>query len=129
MKYNPRQDRALRRTIRRSHNPRKSRKQQMKKIGVEQKVKKIANSFGNYGAVVELKDRPLVGDARKEPGVYRSVFTGEAKTARELIDKYYKPSHYPTRDTLTEQLGDSSKHSKLPTLLLGLVILYLIFFR
>jgi hypothetical protein len=122
LNYNSRQDRALRRKIRRSYSPRRSRRNLRKKIEVEQKVKRIANGLGYYGIV----EAPEISSTTST--TYTPKFSEEAATDRGLIDKYYRPAHYPTRDTLTE-LGSSEAPSKLPPLLLGLVILYLIFFR
>ena len=121
-RYNSRQDRALRRKVRRTYRPRNSRRNQRKKIGVEQKVKRIANGLGYYSVVVDAPDIP------SDTSTYTPKFSNATTNEKDLIDKYYRPAHYPTRDTLTE-LGSSNPPSKFPALLLGLVILYLIFFR
>lgn len=109
MKYSHREDREIRRRIRKSL-PYESRKKSKAKYAVDQKVQRIAHGLGGLG-----QDEP-----------YISKYAAPAPTHNALLDKYYIPSHYPSRDILTE-LGNVSTVSKIPVGIVATVIVYLLF--
>jgi hypothetical protein len=46
----------------------------------------------------------------------------------KIMDRYYRPEHYASLDVLTEVgFGETQKYSKLPIILISLLVAYLIF--
>jgi hypothetical protein len=110
MKYNIRGERELRQILK-GQRPYESRESIAGRYKVSGIVNNYASGLGSYG------------DSKAAP--YVAKFKAPTASDSALLDKYYLPGHYPSRDTLTELGEITSKKSLLPLALLVIGALWL----